>query len=180
MGRKNRRNKKEYRQHLGFNPDKYTRGKDIPRNRRRNTYFHTPSRDRQDKPYRIPYRGEVWVAQLGSHQNTSIQEGCRPVLIVSNDKGNHSSSTVVVLPLTSQIKRSELPSHVELHREDVFCFGPEEPLPVSLILAEQVTTISKNALGMRIGRVRDAGKLREINIALMMELGIDPMATTTG
>ena len=69
---------------------------------------------------------------------------------------------------------------LELHREDVFCFGPEEPLPVSLILAEQVTTISKNALGMRIGRVRDAGKLREINIALMMELGIDPMATTTG
>lgn len=141
MGRKNRRNANEYRQRLGFNPDKYikhskyskcskhskhtehTKGKDIPRKCCRNTY--PVSRYKPERPYRVPYRGEIWIAQLGSHPNTSVQEGCRPVLIVSNDKGNHTSNTVVVLPLTSQIKRSELPSHVELHREDLFCFGPE-------------------------------------------------------
>lgn len=197
MGRKNRRNKKDYCQRLGFNPDKYikrskysknsrysehskhtehTKRKDIPRKCRRNTY--PVSKYKPERPYRVPYRGEIWIAQLGSHPNTSVQEGCRPVIIVSNDKGNHTSNTVVVLPLTSQIKRSELPSHVELHREDLFCFGPEEPVPVSMVLAEQVTTISKNVLGPRIGRIQNAEKMREIDTALMNELGICGCAGT--
>ena len=94
------------------------------------------------------------------------------MLIVSNDKGNHTSNTVVVLPLTSQIKRSELPSHVELRREDLICFGPKEPVSVSMILAEQITTISKSVLGLRIGRIQNTEKLREIDTALMDELGI--------
>lgn len=194
MGRKNRRRAIEYEQRLGFNPDKYTkyskyskysmrsRNNDhnrhtkagfIPRPGRSNTYPGSMPKHKQ--PYRIPYRGEIWVAQLGSHPNTSVQEGCRPVLIVSNDKGNHTSNTVVVLPLTSQIKRSELPSHVELRREEILCVGPEEPVPVSMILAEQITTISKSALGVRIGRIRDAEKLREIDTALMQELSISVM-----
>jgi len=179
VGRKNRRNKKDYRQRLGFNPDKYTKTsryaqkKDIHKNGRRETYPRL-SRDihKPERPYRIPYRGEIWVAQLGYHPNTSVQEGCRPVLIVSNDKGNHTSNTVVVLPLTSQIKRSELPSHVELRREDLFCFGPEEPVPISMVLAAQITTISKGVLGPRIGRIQNTVKLWEIDKALMDELGI--------
>ena len=185
VGRKNRRNANEYRQRLGFNPDKYikhskyskyskhtklTKGKDIPRKCRRDTF--PVSKYKLERPYRVPYRGEIWIAQLGSHPNTSVQEGCRPVLIVSNDKGNHTSNTVVVLPLTSQIKRSELPSHVELHREDLFCFGSEKPVSVSMALAEQITTISKNALGPRIGRIQNAEKLREIDTALIDELSI--------
>ena len=169
MGRKNRRNGIEYRQRLGFNPEKYITKKEIIRNRQRSSYHPA----RKEKPaYRIPYRGEIWVAQLGSHPNTSVQEGCRPVLIISNDKGNHTSNTVVILPLTCQIKRSELPSHVELHREDLIHYGPEEPVAVSMALAEQVTTISKNALGIRIAKIREAEKLREIETALMKELGI--------
>ena len=176
MGRKNRRNKKDYRQRLGFNPEKYTKHtekKEIRKNGRRDTYPRF-SRDnhKPERPYRVPYRGEIWVAQLGSHPNTSVQEGCRPVLIVSNDKGNHTSNTVVVLPLTSQIKRSELPSHVELRREDLICFGPKEPVSVSMILAEQITTISKSVLGLRIGRIQNIEKLWEIDTALMDELGI--------
>ena len=170
MGRKNRRGEIEYRQRLGFNPEKYTLKKDILRNQQRRTYVHPVPKSAP--AYRIPYRGEIWVASLGSHPNTSVQEGYRPVLIVSNDKGNHTSNTVVVLPLTSQIKRSELPSHVEIHREDLAHFGPEEPIPVSMVLAEQVTTISKSVLGIRIAKIRDAEKLREIDIALMKELGI--------
>ena len=182
MGRKNRRNKKDYRQRLGFNPEKYTKNtekKDVCKKGRMDTYPRF-SRDnhKPERPYRVPYRGEIWVAQLGSHPNTSVQEGCRPVLIVSNNKGNHTSNTVVVLPLTSQIKRSELPSHVELHREDVFCFGPEEPVPVSMVLAEQITTISKSELGLRIGRIQNTEKLREIDTALMNELGICDCAVT--
>ena len=182
VGRKNRRNKKDYRQRLGFNPDKYTKHSEHSKKKAtfgksyRNTY--SVSKYKPERPYRVPCRGEIWVAQLGNHPNTSVQEGCRPVLIVSNDKGNHTSNTVVVLPLTSQIKRSELPSHVELHREDVFCFGPEEPVLVSMVLAEQITTISKSVLGLRIGRIQNTEKLREIDTALMNELGICDCAVT--
>ena len=128
MGRKNRRSEKEYRQRLGFNPGKYTKPTGLPASR---AAYMRPA-VRTDKPYRIPYRGEIWVAHLGSHPNTSVQEGSRPVLIVSNDKGNHTSNTVVVLPLTSQIKRSELPSHVELRREDVVFALDAISDPVSL------------------------------------------------
>ena len=168
MGRKNRRSEKEYRQRLGFNPGKYTKPTGLPAS---SAVYMRPA-VRTDKPYRIPYRGEIWVAHLGSHPNTSVQEGSRPVLIVSNDKGNHTSNTVVVLPLTSQIKRSELPSHVELHREELVHYGTEEPIAVSMVLAEQVTTIPKTALSIRIGKIQDAGKLREIDTALICELGI--------
>ena len=128
--------------------------------------------ERNRPGYRVPYRGEVWTAQLGRHPNTSIQEGCRPVLIVSNDKDNHTSNTVVVLPMTGQIKRTELPCHVELKREELTYFNAREHLPVSMVLAEQITTIAKDDLGERIGRVMDEGKVREIEGAIMSELGI--------
>ena len=37
---------------------------------------------------RIVHRGEVWYADLGRFDNTSVQRGCRPVLIISNDDSN--------------------------------------------------------------------------------------------
>jgi mRNA-degrading endonuclease toxin of MazEF toxin-antitoxin module len=60
----------------------------------------------------------------------------------------------------------------------VFCFGPEEPVPISMVLAEQITTISKSVLGLRIGKIQNTEKLREIDTALMNELGICDCAVT--
>ena len=34
---------------------------------------------------RTPHRGDIWFAELGDHTGTSVQGGCRPVLIISND-----------------------------------------------------------------------------------------------
>lgn len=152
MGRKNRRNKKEYRDRLGFNPNKYI------------THEHGP--------YRIPYRGEVWFADLGYHHGTSVQDGCRPVLIVSNDKGNHYASTIVVLPMTSHMKKGGLPSHVELRQEDMTKADPGRPLEDSMILAEQITTIAKSALRNYIGKVENTEKLGEISRTVKIQLAI--------
>ena len=176
VGRKNRRNKKDYRQRLGFNPDKYTKQSEHSKKKAtfgksyRNTY--SVSKYKPERPYRVPYRGEIWVAQLGSHPNTSVQEGCRPVLIVSNDKGNHTSNTVVVLPLTSHLKRYNLPSHVMLRQGDVVLVNQSRSFDDSMILAEQITTISKSALRNCIGRVTDAEKLNEISEAVRIQLAI--------
>ena len=52
-------------------------------------------------------RGEIYLAKFGKRvktedgKDTSVQYGFRPVLIVQNDKGNASSTTVIVAPMLS-------------------------------------------------------------------------------
>jgi mRNA interferase MazF len=191
VGRKNRRNKREYRDRLGFNPRKYIQ-KSVQLGQPGHSGQHgqygqtmqsaQPTEQRplrrpaqpQDagRPYRTPYRGEVWFAELGSHPGTSVQDGCRPVLIISNDKGNHHASTVVVLPMTSHLKKFDLPSHVELRQEHLTRIDPNRPLEPSMVLAEQITTISKSALRSYLGIVEKGDKLTEIDNAVRTQLGI--------
>ena len=124
-----------------------------------------------------PRRAEVWFANLGSHYDTSVQSGSRPVFIISNDVANHFSQTVTVLPMTTKFKKKAMPTHVMLPAE--FCIVEEptaatEPqhLEDSMILAEQVTTIDKTALLEFLGRVADAQKLKEIDTAVAVQLGM--------
>lgn len=49
-------------------------------------------------------RGDIFYADLGNITNTNIQTGIRPVLIVSNNKCNKYSPTIIIAPLTSKIK----------------------------------------------------------------------------
>ena len=168
VGRKNRRIKIEYRNRLGFDPRQYIGH----RNTYRNYDGVRQCQDEEHHPYRIPYRGEVWFAELGYHHGTSIQDGCRPVLIISNDKGNHSASTIVVLPMTSRLKKYGLPSHVELRQENLVNADPNRPLENSMVLVEQITTISKLALRNYVGKVEAAEKLAEIDNAVRLQLGM--------
>ena len=109
---------------------------------------------------------------LASTPGTSVQNGCRPVMIVSNDKGNHYAATIVVLPLTSQLKKCDLPSHVELRQADMTKTDPSRPFEDSMILAEQITTIAKSALRNYVGKVENANKLNEISDAVKTQLAI--------
>ena len=172
MGRKNRRTKYEYWDRLGFNPKKYIRQN--PSKRARCSDASKPVQPTtSSRPYRVPYRGEVWFAELGDHPGTSVQNGCRPVFIISNDKSNHRASTIVVLPMTSRMKKYTLPSHVELYQSDLTNTDPGRHLEPSMILAEQMTTISKPALRSYVGKVTAEKKLREIAGAVQTQLGID-------
>ena len=58
-------------------------------------------------------RGEIYFADLDPVIG-SEQGGMRPVLIIQNDLGNRFSPTVIVLPLTSRINKTPLPTHVPL------------------------------------------------------------------
>ena len=80
-------------------------------------------------------------------------------IIVSNDKGNQSSSTVEVVYLTTQPKH-DLPTHVVIRAT-----GKE-----SIALCEQVTTVSLERVGDFCGECTKT-EMQHIDIALMVSLG---------
>ena len=118
---------------------------------------------------RIPNRYEVWCADLGDHPGTSVQSGNRPVLVISNDVGNLYSNTITVIPLTTKIKKLEMPTHIRISQADCWMYR-DEALQESLLLAEQITTIDKSALCNRLCRVNSQEKMQEIKRAVAAQL----------
>lgn len=111
---------------------------------------------------------EIWFAKLGRKENSSVQGGGRPVLVLSNDISNTVSSVVTVLPMTSKPKRLDLPSHtwVEAEQFDGLRTG-------ALILAEQITTIDRSWLVFRIGVCKDDKTVRQIEQSVKDQLGMN-------
>ena len=89
-------------------------------------------------------RGDIYYADLDPVVG-SEQGGTRPVLIIQNDLGNRFSPTVIVLPLTSKMGKAPLPTHVPLLPPQG---GVRKP---SIILCEQVRTLEKSRLTIRLG-----------------------------
>lgn len=82
-----------------------------------------------------PRCGEIYSVDLGK-TNDSVQGGSRPCLVTQNNMGNKHSTTVVIVPLTSQFSKAKLPTHVEVSRNEGIAKD-------SLILLEQPMTVSK-------------------------------------
>ena len=116
--------------------------------------------------YIYPKRGEVYEADLGLGDG-SEQAGIRPVLIIQNNIGNHYSPTVICVPLTSKNKK-DMPTHYTVKKEDYYFLTYD-----SIVLCEQIKTISKKRLSHKIGMLSkdDMGKIDRklgISIALMI------------
>ena len=56
---------------------------------------------------------EIWFANLPAVAG-SIQSGMRPVVIVSNNAANKFSPVITAVPLTSNLRKTALPTHVLL------------------------------------------------------------------
>ena len=82
----------------------------------------------------IIYRGEIYYADL-SPAFGSEQGGIRPVVIVQNNTGNKHAPTTIIAPITSQIGKKPLPTHILFNG----CGIPKD----SVILLEQIRTIDK-------------------------------------
>lgn len=80
-------------------------------------------------------RGNVYYANLNPVFG-SEQGGIRPVVIIQNDIGNKFSQTVIIAPMTSQIKH-KIPTHVPVM--DKMAEG-------TIILLEQIRAIDKDRL----------------------------------
>ena len=110
------------------------------------------------------HRGELYFTDFGVGLG-SEQMGYRPAVIVQNDTGNQHGTTVIVAPITTdRPEKANLPTHVYLEAEA----GLTAP---SIILAEQIRTISKDRLMEHIGML-SASRMREVNSALLIRVGV--------
>ena len=110
-------------------------------------------------------RGDIFYANLGKATGYCIS-GKRPVLIVSNDIANLHSSVITVVPLTTRMKKRNLPTHVELRPAD--SGGLHR---TSMILAEQVRSIDKCCLLNYAGHVTEESVMDRVEQALLVQLG---------
>lgn len=107
---------------------------------------------------------DIWFASLPMREDSHVQGGRRPVIVVSNEVANKYSPIVSVIPLTSKVRKRRLPTHVSL------CVAG---LPVrSLALCEQLTVIDKRQLANRVGTISDPFDRDAINRAMAVQLGM--------
>lgn len=96
--------------------------------------------------------GKLWgclICIMQTYQKNTVQSeqgGIRPVIIIQNDVGNKFSPTVIVLPITSEIKKKSMPTHCVLHKTDRNGLEMD-----SMVLAEQIRVIDKSRLLDKIG-----------------------------
>jgi len=105
-------------------------------------------------------RGEIWTADLGSaNTKEGEQRGFRPVLVLQNDKGNKYSGTTIVACITSEPKKElDVHAYIKLSKP-------------SIILLEQIKTISKTRLYEYLGKVNNE-ELHKIEEKLKVSLGL--------
>ena len=94
-----------------------------------------------------PKRGDIWWVDLNPTRGHE-QSGKRPGLVISDDIFNAGpADLVVVLPLTTRNKK--IPLHEKIA-------PPEGGLTeVSYIKCEDIRSVSKQRLSIRIGKVED-------------------------
>ena len=95
------------------------------------------------------------------------------MLVISNDVANRFSSTLTVIPLTTVQKTLNLPTHIQIAEADCQMINDHAYLRNSVALAEQVTTIGKNALLNKLGSLTSTAKQREVEqaIAVFFNMG---------
>jgi len=109
-------------------------------------------------------RGEIWLADLGPTKGSEIAKR-RPVLIVSNDANNRASSTVTVLPVTSNVAR--------VYPFEVFLAAAESGLPKdSKIQAQQIRTMAKERISGNASGKLSKEKCREADAAIRLHLNL--------
>lgn len=100
---------------------------------------------------------DIYYANLSKNTVESEQGGIRPVIIIQNDIGNKFSPTVIVLPITSEIKKENMPTHCIVHKSN------RNGLKVdSMVLAEQIRVIDKSRLQDYIGFLDDKDEQNEV------------------
>ena len=109
-------------------------------------------------------QGDVWWADLG--EPTGSEPGFRrPVLIIQGDSFNRSGlRTVVVVPLTSNLRWADAPGNVRLTRHMTHLDRD------SVANVSQVTTLDRTALTERVGAMSER-KLDLIHAGVDIVLG---------
>ena len=91
--------------------------------------------------------GEVYMMYFDGHG--SEQSGWRPGLVFQNNIGNLYSPNIIALPLTSSLKKKNLPTHVFVSSHDT---GLKMD---SMVLCENPQRMSKDRIGAFIMKMPD-------------------------
>ena len=110
-------------------------------------------------------RGEIYYADLNPVIG-SEQGAYRPVLVVQNNIGNKYSPTVIITPITGNLKKNTLPTHVPLL--NVYGLAKE-----SMVLTEQIRAIDRSRLGKYIGYAGES-TMSQVDRALLVSVGLHP------
>lgn len=102
-------------------------------------------------------RFDIVLVDFGKNAIDSEQNGIRPAIIIQNDTGNHFSSTTIVMPLTSQIKNLNQPTHTLIIKNNEN--GLEED---SMVLGECMRQVSEKRIIKYLGCIADLEEKKEI------------------
>src|SRR5919202_5582256 len=91
-------------------------------------------------------RGEIWLANLNPTRG-SEQAGTRPVIIFQNNLINKYTTTILAIPLTTNLRRASLPSCVQLSK------GEGGLSSDSVALCHQLRVLDKTRLTRKLGTV---------------------------
>ena len=109
-------------------------------------------------------KGDIYYAILDPVVG-SEQDGKRPVVVIQNNLANKHSPTVIVAPITTVIKKIDLPTHIIINKNS---FLKKD----STILIEQIRVLDKLRLISYIGRLTDF-QIKKIDNALINAFAID-------
>ena len=109
-------------------------------------------------------RGDIYLANLNPFKG-SEQGGTRPVLVLQNNDGNYYCPTLIVAPITTKLKKLNLPTHCYFEAVR----GLPEPSMVSL---EQIKTIDKCRIEKYLGKMTRE-QMTKVEGAIRESLGME-------
>ena len=110
-------------------------------------------------------RLELWLVDLPKpSDDTHVQYGVRPAIVISNDAANENSPAITVIPLTSNRKKGQLPTHV-------FISNPGLSRS-SIALCEQIHTLDKSRMIKKLGQITNPFTIRAVEYGLAVQLGL--------
>ncbi|MDT3738865.1 MAG: type II toxin-antitoxin system PemK/MazF family toxin [Candidatus Kapabacteria bacterium] len=110
-------------------------------------------------------RGDICIADLNPVQG-SEQSGIRPVIIFQNNDIIQYSSTLIIIPFTTNLKRAVLPTCLKIIPDES---GLEE---VSVALCHQIRVIDKTRIKKKISKLNST-TLFELETTVLLTLGYE-------
>jgi mRNA interferase MazF len=111
------------------------------------------------------FRGEIWLANLNPTQG-SEQAGTRPVIIFQNNLVSRYSSTIVTIPLTTNLRRASLPICLLIPQ------GEGGLTEDSVALCFQMRVLDKTRLIKKLGQL-SAATIAQIEETVLVTLGYE-------
>jgi len=111
-------------------------------------------------------RGEVWLANLNPTQG-SEQAGTRPVIIFQESTLARFTTTIITIPVTSNLRRAALPTCVQISK------GEGGLSQDSVALCHQIRVLDRKRLFKKLGQL-EPQTISAIETTILFTLGYSP------